>query len=151
VKLGEIRERTDEELVRLVEQVETDLFKLRVQRHTSQLPNPMQLREARKTLARVLTVLGARRRGTEVAGAQPSRTAKKAEPAEAAPAEEPPKAEVEPEARAAAKAGTKAAKAKKAKPAKAAKADKPKKTAAKPSKPAARGKTEKARTGRGGK
>jgi ribosomal protein L29 len=69
--MNEIRERSDEELGRLAHQLEGDLFKFRVQRHTSQLANPMLLRAARRTLARVRTVISARGLGLEQAGAQP--------------------------------------------------------------------------------
>lgn len=150
MRLSEIRERTDEELGRLAHQTETTLFKLRVQRHTSQLGSPMEIRKARRTLARVLTILAARRRGTEVAGAPIPAGGAPAKPqtVEEAMALEggAPAASAAPErpkARAAAKKGVVA---KKAKPA----AAKDKKTT-KTSKPAARAKTAKARTSRGGK
>jgi len=82
MRMNEIRERTDEELGRLAHQLEGDLFKFRVQRHTSQLANPMLLRESRRTLARVLTVVSARAHGLETAGA-PSAVAAGARPAPA--------------------------------------------------------------------
>lgn len=72
MRMNEIRERTDEELGRLAHQIESDLFKYRVQRHTSQLANPMLLRRSRKTLARIWTVVSARAQGRETAGAQQS-------------------------------------------------------------------------------
>ena len=62
---AELRERTDEELQGLNRSLEEDLFKFRVQRYTNQLENTMKIRNTRRTLARVKTILAARRRGLE--------------------------------------------------------------------------------------
>lgn len=65
MKISEIRERNDEELVTLTRQLHEDLFKLRVQKATNQLENTNSPRQIRKDLARVMTVLKARDLGLE--------------------------------------------------------------------------------------
>ena len=67
MKPMEIRERTDEELKILARQLEEDLYKLRVQKATNQLEDTNAPRRIRKDLARVLTILKARKRGIEEA------------------------------------------------------------------------------------
>ncbi len=62
---GELRERTDDELVSLSRSLEEDLFKFRVQRYTNQLENTMKIRNTRRTLARVKTILAARAKGID--------------------------------------------------------------------------------------
>lgn len=65
MKISEIRERTDDELTTLARQLLDDLYTLRVQRATNQLENTSALRVKRRTLARVKTIIEARRRGQE--------------------------------------------------------------------------------------
>lgn len=65
MKLQEIRERKDEELVTLVRQLNEDLYKLRVQKATNQLENTNALLRTKKDIARTLTVLRARQIGIE--------------------------------------------------------------------------------------
>ncbi len=65
MKMHEIRERTDGELQTLSRQLQEDLYKLRVQKATNQLENTNSLGRTRKDLAKVLTVITARRRGIE--------------------------------------------------------------------------------------
>jgi large subunit ribosomal protein L29 len=67
MKIFEIRERKDEELVTLSRQLHEDMYKLRVQKATNQLENTNTPRRTRKDLARVLTVLRARQLGVEAA------------------------------------------------------------------------------------
>jgi large subunit ribosomal protein L29 len=74
---SELRERTDDELVSLTRSLEEDLFKFRVQRYTNQLENTMKIRNTRRTLARVKTILAARAQGID------KKRAPVAEPAEA--------------------------------------------------------------------
>jgi len=62
---SELRERTDEELQSLTRSLEEDLFKFRVQRYTNQLENTMKIRNTRRTLARVKTILAARAKGID--------------------------------------------------------------------------------------
>jgi len=65
MKIYEIRERSDEELMTLARQLHEDLYKLRVQKATNQLENTNTPRRARKDLARVLSVIRARQMGIE--------------------------------------------------------------------------------------
>ncbi len=61
----EIRQRTDEELRRLAEQLQQDLLDHRFQVVTSRLQDTSVLKQARKDLARVKTILRARALGKE--------------------------------------------------------------------------------------
>ncbi len=65
MKPAEIRERTDEELTTLSRQLQEDLYKLRVQKATNQLEDTNAPRRVKKDLARVQTVLNARKQGHE--------------------------------------------------------------------------------------
>ena len=65
MKVEEVRQRTDEELSTLVKQLGEDLYTLRVQRATNQLENTSAIRNKRRDLARVMTVLKARTKGIE--------------------------------------------------------------------------------------
>jgi ribosomal protein L29 len=60
MRIEEIRERTDEELRTLTQQLQEDMYKLRVQRATNQLDDTNAPRRTRMDLARVNTVLKAR-------------------------------------------------------------------------------------------
>jgi large subunit ribosomal protein L29 len=57
MKLNEMRDLTDDELVRKIGDFKDELFNLRFQLATGQLDNPMQIREVRKRIARAKTVL----------------------------------------------------------------------------------------------
>ncbi|ADG81190.1 50S ribosomal protein L29 [Thermincola ferriacetica] len=57
MKAKEIRELSTEELVRKVDDLKDELFKLRFQLATGQLENPMRIREVRRSIARVKTIL----------------------------------------------------------------------------------------------
>ncbi len=61
----EIRQRTDEELRRLAEQLQQDLLDHRFHVVTSRLQDTSVLKQARKDLARVKTILRARALGKE--------------------------------------------------------------------------------------
>jgi large subunit ribosomal protein L29 len=61
----EIRDRTDDELRASLERGRDELFRLKLQRHTNQLENVMNIRQKRREIARVMTVLSARRKGME--------------------------------------------------------------------------------------
>jgi large subunit ribosomal protein L29 len=69
MKIFEIRERNDEELTTLTRQLHEDLYKLRVQKATNQLENTNALRRTKKDLAKVMTVLRARKLGREASRA----------------------------------------------------------------------------------
>lgn len=52
-----LRDMTDEEVLKQIDQLKTELFNLRFQLATGQLDNPMRIREVRKDIARGKTVL----------------------------------------------------------------------------------------------
>ena len=56
VKPDAIREMTDEELHRKVNELKEELFNLRFQLATGQLDNPMRVKAVRRDLARVKTI-----------------------------------------------------------------------------------------------
>ena len=68
VKAKDLRGNEPEELEQTLRQLEEDLFKHRMKRVTNQLENTMLLRNTRREIARVKTVLSDKRR----AGAVPS-------------------------------------------------------------------------------
>jgi len=57
MKPQEIRELSDDELRTREREITEELFHLRLRRATSQLPNPMKVRETKRDLARVKTVV----------------------------------------------------------------------------------------------
>ena len=61
LKGKELRERSNDELAKNLGDLEEQLFKLRFQKSTGQIENPQKIREVRKDIARVLTVLSERR------------------------------------------------------------------------------------------
>ena len=56
-----LRERSPDELSKTLSDLEEQLFKLRFQKSTGQIENPVKIREVRKDIARVLTVINERR------------------------------------------------------------------------------------------
>jgi len=56
-KVENLRDLTDEELARKIDDSKDELFKLRFQMATGQLDNPMKLKEVRRTIARIKTVM----------------------------------------------------------------------------------------------
>jgi large subunit ribosomal protein L29 len=63
MKIEEVRDKTVEELKRESHDLRRALFNLRLQKAIGQLEKPHKLREARRDLARVLTVLRQRAAG----------------------------------------------------------------------------------------
>lgn len=57
MKASEIRERTQEELVKEYGDLKSELFKLRFQLATNQLDNPMKLKDVKKSIARIKTIM----------------------------------------------------------------------------------------------
>ena len=57
MNIKEIREKSSEELKTTLEEFKVELFDLRFQRATGSIDNPMRIRELRKSIARILTVL----------------------------------------------------------------------------------------------
>lgn len=63
MKANGIRELTNEELLQKLSDLKTELFNLRFQLATGQLDNPMRIRDVRKTIARIKTILRERELG----------------------------------------------------------------------------------------
>jgi len=61
MKATTLRERSADELAKNLSDLEEQLFKLRFQKSTGQIENPVKIREVRKDIARVLTVITERR------------------------------------------------------------------------------------------
>ena len=59
----EIRAMSSEELLRKLDDLKEELFNLRFQMVTAQLDNPMRVREVRRDIARVKTILRERELG----------------------------------------------------------------------------------------
>jgi large subunit ribosomal protein L29 len=57
MKVKQIRDLSDAELIQKEKDLKGELFNLRFQAATGQLDNPMRIREVRKTIARVKTIL----------------------------------------------------------------------------------------------
>lgn len=57
MKINEIRKLTDEELVKKVEETKKHLFDLRMKHATGSLDKPSDLKNTRKTVARMKTIL----------------------------------------------------------------------------------------------
>ena len=57
MKIGELRDLSVDELHARERELADEVFHLRLRRATAQLSNPMKLRESRRTLARVKTLL----------------------------------------------------------------------------------------------
>lgn len=65
MKARELRELGNDELLRRQEELQDQLFKLRAQHAIGQLENTMKLRNIRKDLARIKTILKERQLGKE--------------------------------------------------------------------------------------
>lgn len=57
MKANELRELSDVELQERVAEYKSELFNLRFQLATGQLENPMRIREVRRNIARVKTII----------------------------------------------------------------------------------------------
>ncbi len=57
MKAKEIRDLTDAELAKKVEEMKTELFNLRFRLATGQLDNPMVIKSLKKDMARVRTII----------------------------------------------------------------------------------------------
>ncbi len=57
MKITEIREKTSAELAELLKEQKKELFNLRFQHAINQLDNPQKIVEAKKTIAKILTVI----------------------------------------------------------------------------------------------
>jgi large subunit ribosomal protein L29 len=65
MKPQELKELSDDELRTKEKELADQLFKLRFQHTLGQLENPMKLRNIRREIARIKTVLEEKRRGKE--------------------------------------------------------------------------------------
>jgi large subunit ribosomal protein L29 len=65
MKASEIREMSQTDLERELSELKSELFKLRFQLATNQLDNPMKLKDVKKSIARVKTII----RENEIKGA----------------------------------------------------------------------------------
>jgi large subunit ribosomal protein L29 len=57
MKTNELREKNMAELTQELQELKSELFKLRFQHATNQLDNPMKLKSVKKDIARVKTVI----------------------------------------------------------------------------------------------
>ena len=62
MKAKDVKAKTTDELNAELEQLTKEVFKLRFQRASGQLENTARVRDARRTIARIKTVLGERQR-----------------------------------------------------------------------------------------
>ncbi|MEW6771575.1 MAG: 50S ribosomal protein L29 [Bacillota bacterium] len=67
MKAKEIRELTNEELARKIADSKEELFRLRFQLATGQLNNPMKIKEVKRRIARLKTILRERELGIQQA------------------------------------------------------------------------------------
>lgn len=63
MKAKQLRDLTDEELVAQLKDSKQELFNLRFQLVTGQLDNPMRIREVKRTIARIKTIMRERELG----------------------------------------------------------------------------------------
>ncbi|HNT41305.1 MAG TPA: 50S ribosomal protein L29 [Tenuifilaceae bacterium] len=61
MKASEVRELTDKEIVERIEAEKTNLLKLKLNHSISPLDNPMKIKESRRTIARLKTILTQRK------------------------------------------------------------------------------------------
>ncbi len=66
MKINEIRELTDEQIIKEIESAKEELFNLRFSQATGSLEKPSRINELRKTVARMKTVLRERKLSEEV-------------------------------------------------------------------------------------
>lgn len=57
MELNKIREMTDVELIAELDKMKQELFNLRFQHVTGQLENPLKMREVKRNIARVKTII----------------------------------------------------------------------------------------------
>ncbi len=57
MNIKEIRDKSSDELKKSLDECKVELFDLRFQRATGSIENPMRIRELKKSIARILTVL----------------------------------------------------------------------------------------------
>jgi large subunit ribosomal protein L29 len=77
-KMVEIRDRSDDELMASLDRSKDELFRLKLNRSTNQLENVMTIRTKRREIAKIMTVLSARRKGIEAKKGESAASAKEA-------------------------------------------------------------------------
>ena len=65
MKAADVRVKTDDELATDLDNLGKEIFNLRFQRANHQLENTARVRQVRRDIARIKTILGERRRGQE--------------------------------------------------------------------------------------
>jgi large subunit ribosomal protein L29 len=60
MKVSEMKELSEQELLKEERDLKSELFKLRFQLATNQLDNPMKIKQVKKDIARVKTILSER-------------------------------------------------------------------------------------------
>ncbi len=63
MRANELRDLTERELDKKLDDLKEELFNLRFQNATVQLDNPLRIREVKRTIARVKTVINERKLG----------------------------------------------------------------------------------------
>ncbi|MFW5984670.1 MAG: 50S ribosomal protein L29 [Halanaerobiaceae bacterium] len=63
MRADELRELTDQELEQKSREFKEELFNLRFQKATAELDNPVRIREVKKIIARIKTILHERKLG----------------------------------------------------------------------------------------
>jgi large subunit ribosomal protein L29 len=63
MKINELRDKSVDELHTRERELSEQLFKLRFQRATGRMENPSKMRQVRREIARIKTLLGERSRG----------------------------------------------------------------------------------------
>ena len=69
MKASDVRAKTADELKQQVEDLSKEAFNLRFQRASGQLENTARVRQVRRDIARIKTILGERARGVKSASA----------------------------------------------------------------------------------
>jgi len=64
-KIADIRQKTEKELEGRLAELRKEQFNLRFQRATGQLANTDRVRQVRKEIARIMTIIGERLRGVQ--------------------------------------------------------------------------------------
>ena len=62
MKTNELRDKSNDELSTRERELREQLFKLRFQRATGRMENPMKIREVKREIARIKTLMGERSR-----------------------------------------------------------------------------------------
>ena len=57
MNVKEIRDKSNDELLKTLDEFKKELFDLRFEKATGSVDNPMRIRELKKSIARILTVL----------------------------------------------------------------------------------------------